>query len=100
MKKLSYRPIWSWLFSFLIINPVTFNIEETYQVEGVVNIAKIIPFKNRQKLEKEKAVKVIREQEEVNWQLVEEREEEKERYLSQGEIEWLNEWVKDNEFDK
>ena len=66
----------------------------------MVNIAKIIPFKNRQQLEKEKAVKVIREWEEVNWQLVEEREEEKERYLSQGEIEWLNEWVKDNEFDK
>ena len=63
-------------------------------------MAEIIPFKNRQQLEKEKAVKVIREWEEVNWQLVEEREEEKERYLSQGEIEWLNEWVKDNEFDK
>ena len=66
----------------------------------MVTIAKIIPFKNRKQLEKEKAVKVIREWEEVNWQLVEEREEEKERYLSQGEIEWLNEWVKDNEFDK
>ena len=36
----------------------------------------------------------------ANWQHVEKRKEEKESYLSQGEIEWLNEWVKDNEFDK
>ena len=48
-------------------------------------MAEIILFKNRKKLEKEKAVKVIWEWEEVNWQLVEEREEEKERYLSQVE---------------
>ena len=69
-------------------------------------MAEIIPFKTRQQLEKEKAVKVIQEWEahleweEANWHHVEGREEEIERNLSQGEIEWLNEWLKDNEFDK
>ncbi|QUW20969.1 hypothetical protein JSQ81_14245 [Sporosarcina sp. Marseille-Q4063] len=64
-------------------------------------MAIIIPFKTRQQLETENAVKVIREWEthleweEANWHHVIEREEEQE--LSQIEIEWLNEWIKENE---
>lgn len=68
-------------------------------------MAKIIPFKNRQQLETEKAVKVMREWEahleweEANWHHVieRERETEEEQNLSLEEIEWLNEWVKENE---
>ena len=65
-------------------------------------MAKIIPFKTRQQLETEKAVKVMREWEahleleEANWHRVIEKETE-EQSLSQEEIEWLNEWVKENE---
>ena len=68
-------------------------------------MAEIIPFKTRQQLETEKAVKVIQEWEshleweEANWHHVEEREAEEEHSLSQDEIEWLNEWLH-NEFDK
>ena len=60
-------------------------------------MAEIIPFKTRQQLETEKAVKVIQEWEshleweEANWHHLEEREAEK--GLSQDEIEWLNEWL-------
>ncbi|PID03703.1 hypothetical protein CSV67_03405 [Sporosarcina sp. P2] len=73
-------------------------------------MAKIIPFKTRRQLETEKAVKVMREWEanleweEANWHHViereteeEEEEEEEEQNLSFEEIEWLNEWVKENE---
>jgi hypothetical protein len=67
-------------------------------------MAKIILFKTRQQLETEKAVKVMREWEthleweEANWHHVIEREtEEEEQNLSFEEIEWLNEWVKENE---
>ena len=61
-------------------------------------MAIIIPFKTRQQLETEKAVKVMREWEahleweKANWHRVIERETE-EQSLSQEEIEWLNEWV-------
>ena len=61
-------------------------------------MAIIIPFKSRQQLETEKAVKVMREWEahleweEANWHHVIETETE-ELGLSQKEIEWLNEWV-------
>ena len=61
-------------------------------------MAKIIPFKTRQQLETENAVKVMREWEahleweEANWQKVVDRETEEEG-LSQEEIEWLNDWV-------
>jgi len=62
-------------------------------------MAKIIPFKTRQQLETEKAVKVMREWEahleweEANWHHVIEKETEEEQNLSVEEIEWLNEWV-------
>ena len=55
-------------------------------------MAIIIPFKSRQQLETEKAVKVMREWEEANWQKVIDRET-KEESLSQEEIKWLNDWV-------
>lgn len=66
-------------------------------------MAEIIPFKTRRKLETEKAVKVMREWEahleweEANWHHVIERETEEDQNLSLEEIEWLNEWVKENE---
>ena len=62
-------------------------------------MAEIIPFKTRQQLEKEKAVKVIQEWEshleweEANWHNVVDREKEEEQNLQQEEIEWLTEWV-------
>ena len=68
-------------------------------------MAEIIPFKTRQQLETEKAVKVIQEWEshleweEANWHHVEKRKAEEESSLSQDEIEWLVEWLH-NEFDK
>lgn len=61
-------------------------------------MAVIIPFKNRQQLETESAVKVMREWEayleleEVNWQKVVDREV-KEESLSQEEVDWLNDWA-------
>ncbi|WP_203248645.1 hypothetical protein [Sporosarcina beigongshangi] len=61
-------------------------------------MAKIIPFKTKRQLETGKAVKVMREWEahieweEANWQKIVDREV-KEESLSQEEIEWLNEWV-------
>ena len=61
-------------------------------------MAKIIPFKTRQQLETEKAVKVMREWEahleweEANWHNVNAKEE-KEECLSQEEINWLNNWL-------
>ena len=61
-------------------------------------MANIIPFKTRQQLEAEKAVKVMREWEahleweEANWQKVVDREV-KEESLSQEEIKWLKNWV-------
>ncbi|HJF31320.1 MAG TPA: hypothetical protein K8V56_06005 [Sporosarcina psychrophila] len=61
-------------------------------------MAIIIPFKSRQQLETENAVKVMREWEvhleweEANWQKVVDREV-KEESLSREEIEWLNDWV-------
>lgn len=64
---------------------------------------KIIPFKTRQQLETEKAVKVMREWEahleweEANWHHILEREVEEDQGLSQNDIEWLNEWVKKND---
>ena len=67
-------------------------------------MAKILPFKTRQQLETEKAVKVIEEWEshleweEANSHHLEERE--AEQGLSQDEIEWLNDWLQDNESDK
>jgi len=67
-------------------------------LEEVAYMAIIIPFKTRQQLETENAVKVMREWEahleweEANWHHVIERETE-EQSLSQEEIEWLNEWV-------
>jgi hypothetical protein len=36
-------------------------MEVTYKVEGVINMAEIIPFKTRRQLETEKAVRVMRE---------------------------------------
>jgi hypothetical protein len=72
-------------------------------LEAVVNMAKVIPFKNRQQLETEKAVKVLREWEahleweEANWPNVVDRETKEEQSLQQEEIEWLNEWVKKND---
>ena len=60
-------------------------------------MAEIIPFKTRQQLETENAVKVMREWEDANWHHVIERETEEEQNLSLEEIEWLNEWVKKNE---
>ena len=77
--------------------------KEQNKSEEVAKLAKIIPFKTRQQLETEKAVKVMREWEvhleweEANWHHVIEREEEEEQELSQKEIEWLNEWIKENE---
>ena len=62
-------------------------------------MAEIIPFKTRQQLETEKAVKVIQEWEshleweEANWYHVVDRETKEEQNLQQEEIEWLNEWV-------
>ena len=64
-------------------------------------MAIIIPFKTRQQLETENAVKVMREWEahleweEANWHHVIETETEKEeeQSLSQEEIEWLHEWM-------
>ncbi|PID14828.1 MULTISPECIES: hypothetical protein [unclassified Sporosarcina] len=62
-------------------------------------MANIIPFKTRQQLETEKALKTMREWEthleweESNWHHVIEGETEEEQSLSQEEIEWLNEWV-------
>ncbi|MBO1911185.1 hypothetical protein J4G37_41145, partial [Microvirga sp. 3-52] len=64
----------------------------------VANMAIIIPFKTRQQLETENAVKVMREWEahleweEANWQKVVDREV-KEESLSKEEIKWLNDWV-------
>ena len=61
-------------------------------------MAIIIPFKTRQQLGIENAVKVMSEWEahleweEANWNHVIVRETE-EQALSQEEIEWLNEWV-------
>ncbi|WP_210469029.1 hypothetical protein [Sporosarcina sp. 6E9] len=61
-------------------------------------MAIIIPFKTRQQLETENAVKVMREWEahleweEANWQKVVDREV-KEESLSKEEIKWLNDWV-------
>ena len=70
-------------------------------------MAKIIPFKTRQQLETEKAVRVIREWEahleweEANWHHVVDSETKEEHNLQQEEIEWLTEWVKGNDrFDK
>lgn len=63
-------------------------------------MAIIIPFKTRQQLETESAVKVIREWEahlkweEASWHHVIERKIEEEQGLSLEEIEWLKEWVK------
>ena len=62
-------------------------------------MAKIIPFKTRQQLETEKAVKVMREWEahleweKANWYNVVDIETKEEQNLQQEEIEWLNEWV-------
>ncbi|MEK4404877.1 hypothetical protein MKZ26_10695 [Sporosarcina sp. FSL K6-6792] len=61
-------------------------------------MAIIIPFKSRQQLETENAVKVMREWEahleweDANWNKVVDREA-KEESLSQEEIKWLNDWV-------
>ncbi|MBO0587745.1 hypothetical protein [Sporosarcina sp. E16_8] len=61
-------------------------------------MAIIIPFKNRQQLETENAVKVMRdweahlEWEDSNWQKVVDRQV-KEGNLSKEEIGWLNDWV-------
>ena len=69
----------------------------------MANIAKIIPFKTRQQLETEKAVKVMHEWEEhleweeANWHNVVDRETKEKQDLQQEEIEWLNEWVKKND---
>lgn len=69
-------------------------------------MAIIIPFKTRQQLETENAVKVMREWEahleweEANWQKVEESEECKHQKLSKEEISWLNSWVEENNFIK
>ena len=66
-------------------------------------MAIIIPFKTRQQLETEKALNTMREWEnhleweEANWHHVIESEAEEKREISQIEIEWLNEWVKENE---
>ena len=63
-------------------------------------MAEIIPFKTRQQLETEKAVKVMREWEahleweEANWHNVLDRETTEEQSLQQEEIEWLDKWVK------
>jgi hypothetical protein len=63
-------------------------------------MAKILSFKTRQQLEIEKAVKVMQEWEshleweEVNRHHLEGRE--AEEGLSQDEIEWLNDWLKDD----
>lgn len=81
-------------------------MEVPYKVEGVINMAEIIPFKTRQQLETEKAVKVMREWEayleweEANWHNVIDRETKEEQSLQQKEIEWLNEWVKENDSSK
>jgi hypothetical protein len=62
-------------------------------------MAKVIPFKTRQPLETEKAVKVIHEWEahleweEANWHNVVDSETKEEQNLQQEEFEWLNEWV-------
>ena len=64
-------------------------------------MAKILPFKTRQQLETEEAVKVIQEWEshleweEANWHHLKEREAEEDS-LSQDEIEWLNDWLQDD----
>jgi hypothetical protein len=58
-------------------------------------MAKVIPFKTRQQLETEKAVKVIHEWEahleweEANWHNVVDRETKEEQSLQQEEIEWV-----------
>ena len=76
---------------------------EKNKSKEVAKMAKIIPFKTRQQLETEKAVKVMREWEahleweEANWHHVMEKDAEEEQRLSLKEIEWLNEWVKENE---
>ena len=58
----------------------------------MAKIGIIRPFKSRYQLETEKAVKVMLEWEETNWLYVREREE---KSLSQEEIEWLREGIKD-----
>jgi len=69
-------------------------------------MAKIIPFKTRQQLETENAVKVMREWEahleweEANWHHVVDSETKEEQSLQPKEIEWLNEWVKENDSSK
>ncbi len=83
----------------MILLIVTFIIEGTDLIsKEVANMAIIIPFKTRQQLETENAVKVMREWEahleweEANWQKVVDREV-KEESLSKEEIKWLNDWV-------
>ena len=62
-------------------------------------MAKLIPFKTRQQLETEKAVKVMSEWEanleweEVNWWNAVYSETKEEQKIQQEEIDWLNEWV-------
>ncbi|PIC70623.1 hypothetical protein CSV77_06780 [Sporosarcina sp. P16b] len=64
----------------------------------MANNAIIIPFKTKHQLETEKAGRVMREWksyldwEEANRHHIIERETE-EQSLSQGEFEWLNEWM-------
>ncbi|MFS0575442.1 hypothetical protein AB1K83_07405 [Sporosarcina sp. 179-K 3D1 HS] len=66
----------------------------------MLKIAKIIPFKTKQQLEKGKALKVMEDWktylqwEEANRQYVEKSEAESGRGLTHDEVEWLNEWVK------
>ena len=63
-------------------------------------MAEIIPFKTRQQLEKDKAVKVIKEWEShLEWEEANRHHlevKEAEGVLSQDEIEWLNDWLQDD----
>jgi hypothetical protein len=62
-------------------------------------MADIIPFKTKQQLETENALKVMEEWEDhlewedANWHHLEEKK--AEEGLSQDEIEWLNDWLQE-----
>ena len=65
-------------------------------------LAEIIPFKTKQQIETEKAIKTIREWEnyleweEANWHNVINRAEDVTE-LSKEEMDWLNDWLEKND---
>ena len=75
-------------------------------MEEVAKVAEIIPFKTRQQMKMENAMKIMHEWEgylewkDANWQKAEEKEVAEEQFLSNEEIEWLNSWVNETDFAK